>query len=175
MPGREGRGPARSPLRLRECRRPLAGPARPQRAARGLRWAWAPKTSCTLGVMLRRSWQLALLILMTNCSSPWKTCTEIGMESAVGARSEAPGMQVVRLCVDGRCQESEGPLTRVPVRDDPATYAYTLTVVEDGTERELKGRVTTKEYFVNGRGCPPPTANATLFVSETYEVTARTP
>lgn len=97
------------------------------------------------------------------------------MESAVGARSQTPDIQVVRLCVDGHCEESVGPSTRIAVRDEPATYSYTLTVAEGGTEREVTGKVTTKEYFVNGRGCAPRTANATLVVNEAYEVTARTP
>ena len=90
------------------------------------------------------------------------------------------------MCVDGSCQMPIDSSQRTPpdatpllswqMDDDPASYTYRLSATTpDGSPVVREGVVETKEYRVNGLGCDPVTANATLVLDDTGGVTIRYP
>ena len=113
------------------------------------------------------------------------SCTDVGMSSGIGI--EVPvGWIVDELCIDGACHTPMDPSRPTPpdetppppwqIGDDPASYTYRLsTTSPDGTSIVREGVVETEEYWVNGRGCDPRTANATLIVDAAGVVTVRNP
>jgi hypothetical protein len=90
----------------------------------------------------------------------------------VGAMSASAAFSIVRLCVDDTCADA---VAGRAVAGRPRTYSYVLTLTEGAGERELRGRVQSKEFFVNGRECPPATANASLVVGRSGTVAVRWP
>ena len=84
-------------------------------------------------------------------------------------------VEIVEFCLDGECAAA-GAQTAVRVDDEPAIYDYRLVVAGLGDEqRVFKGSVSTQEYFANGKGCDPRTANATLTVDEDGRITITHP
>ena len=107
----------------------------------------------------------------------------MGMSSVIGI--EVPvGWVVDELCIDGACQTPIDPSQPTPpdetspppwqIDDDPDSYTYRLsTTSPDGTSTVREGVVETEEYRVNGPGCDPVTANATLILDDTGVVTVQ--
>ena len=96
------------------------------------------------------------------------------------------GWVVDEMCIDGACQTPIDPSEQVPpdetlrlswqIDDDPASYAYRLSATSpDGSTVFREGVVETNEHRVNGPGCDPVTANATLVLDDTGVVTVRYP
>jgi hypothetical protein len=114
-----------------------------------------------------------------------RDCDAVGMSSTIGI--EVPvGWVVDELCIDGACQTPIDPSQPTPpdetppppwqIDDDPDSYTYRLsTTSPDGTSIVREGVVETEEYRVNGPGCDPVTANATLLLDDTGVVTVRNP
>lgn len=107
------------------------------------------------------------------------------MSSGIGI--EVPiGWIVDELCIDGACHTPMDPSRPTPpdepppppwqIGDDPDSYTYRLSItLPDGTSIVREGVVETEEYRVNGPGCDPVTANATLLLDDTGVVTVRNP
>jgi hypothetical protein len=97
--------------------------------------------------------------LMSGCT---QNCNLVG--SVSGVRVQVPPDAVVtEFCLDDTCVGNR--LEVLLDSDEPATHNYLVRVtLPDGDERVLEGTVSTEEYFANGRGCEPRTANATLVV-----------
>ena len=116
---------------------------------------------------------LALAVLVGGaCESP-RDCTLIGSDpSHVGLVVPDLDWRIVELCVDGEC-EADG---WVPVRDDPATYGFTVSVVDPGGRTiERSGEITTVEVRPNGEGCPPRASTAAVVVQPDGTVTTEVP
>jgi hypothetical protein len=122
--------------------------------------------------MRRDWWVLPSVLLLVGCGPGEIACTAAGMESSVGAMSASAAFSIVRLCVDDTCADA---VAGRAVAGRPRTYSYVLTLTEGAGERELRGRVQSKEFFVNGRECPPATANASLVVGRSGTVAVRWP
>lgn len=107
----------------------------------------------------------------------------MGMSSAIGI--ELPvGWVVDEVCIDDACQTPIDPSQPVPpdetppwqIDDDSASYTYRLIATSpDGASVVREGVVETEEHRVNGAGCDPVTANATLLLDDTGVVTIRHP
>lgn len=87
--------------------------------------------------------------------------------------------ELIEFCVAEECAEIVGAdgTSSVVVADDPGTYGYRIVIGSAGADslRTIEGEVVTEEFFVNGEGCEPRTANATLLVDDNgaVEVTTR--
>jgi len=124
-----------------------------------------------------------LLVAGLGACSSFQDCTAIGMDSAISV--DVPvGWVVNELCIDGACQTPIEPSQQsMPdetppwqIDDDPASYSYRLSVTApDGSSVVREGVVATEEYRVNGPGCDPVTANATLVLDDAGVVTVRHP
>jgi len=109
------------------------------------------------------------------------------MDGSSGVVFEFPADWVVdEMCIDGACQTPIDPSQQVPpggtpplswqIDDDPASYTYQLSATSpDGSTVLREGVVETKEHRVNGPGCDPVTARATLELDDTGVVTIRYP
>ena len=103
-------------------------------------------------------------------------CQKMGAVSNV--HIELPeGWSVNQFCVDAACLGADVLVPNgVTVDDKPGTHMYRFTVVApDGSETKREGNVDTEKYRVNGPGCDPLTANATLVVAADGTVTAEHP
>ena len=107
----------------------------------------------------------------------------MGMQSGVVFKFPVDWV-VDEMCVDGVCQTpidssqwvppDVPPLLSWQMDDDPASYTYLLNATQpDGSPVVREGVVETNEYRVNGPGCDPVTANATLVLDDTGGVTIR--
>ncbi len=131
--------------------------------------------------MMTRKWWLlrasALFVLLGSCGTAAdRGCTLIGFSS--GIRLDVSVLaEVSEFCVGDVCQtpSSEFPFIELP-NDEPATHEYRIVVsFGGGPEEVLEGEVETKEYFANGEGCDPQTANATIELDSSGAVSIRHP
>ena len=111
---------------------------------------------------------------LVSCSGGPRVCTLVGFASGVTVGADG-GVEVTDLCLDGICHPIDFWDGRELIDDDPRTYEYALTVVIDGETRVLTGEVETREFWVNGEGCDPKTANAHLQVAADGSVTVDWP
>jgi hypothetical protein len=107
------------------------------------------------------------------------------MSSSIGI--DVPvGWVVDELCIDGACRKPIDPSQPTPpdetppppwqIDDDPASYINRLSATSpDGTSIVREGVVDTEEHRVNGPGCDPVTANATLQLDDAGVVTVHNP
>jgi len=124
--------------------------------------------STTLASVVKRA-GLAVLaaVLAASCSSDGaRHCTLVGLglSSAVAARSTLQAPDIVRLCIADKCSDAVGAIATVAIPDTPKTYHYNLVVSDGGTERTIEGEVAAKRFHVNGKGCPPAAATASIIV-----------
>lgn len=99
-----------------------------------------------------------------------RTCLHFG-RCAVGNRPETGLSQpkVTEFCIDDSClpRAPDGFVAagEIPVADEPGEHSYRIVFAGGARQpRTIEGTVATKEYIVNGPGCGPVTANATLTV-----------
>lgn len=93
-----------------------------------------------------------------------KACTDVGAISGVGLDLPTGLWTLQEFCVDDVCTDLTEPW-HVPVGDEPAEYEFRLSAESsEGALLRREGVVATKEYFVNGKGCDPRTAHATIVV-----------
>ena len=111
---------------------------------------------------------------LVSCSGGPRVCTLVGFASGVTVGADG-GVEVTDLCLDEICHPIDFWDGRELIDDDPRTYEYALTVVIDGETRVLTGEVETREFWVNGEGCDPKTANAHLQVAADGSVTVDWP
>lgn len=119
---------------------------------------------------------LSAVALCTFSGCSGHDCHEMGALSNV--RIEVPeGWSVNQFCVDAACLGAAAVVPNgVAVDDKPGTHLYRLTVgAPDGSETKREGNVDTEKYRVNGPGCDPVTANATLVVAADGTITVEHP
>ena len=118
-----------------------------------------------------RACALATALLTVGACSA-RECSAVGAVSQVDVRLPDRKWQLVGLCLDGHgCADANAPVA-VLVAAKPADYTYRLTVRRaDGTTLDRSGAVRTVAYRVNGAGCDPLTATATLVVGPQGDVT----
>lgn len=115
-------------------------------------------------------------VLVGSCSSGGaRACHLAGTSSAIAARSTLPAPDIVRLCVADKCSDVVGATATVAIPDTPKTYHYNVVVSDGGTERTIEGEVTAERFYINGKGCPPATANASIMVGPGGAVTIAYP
>ena len=119
---------------------------------------------------------MVLTVFVGGCASS-KDCRVAFRKSVVTARTADHGPGVVELCVGDSCTRPSTPQesASVAVSDEPDSYNYRLLVSQNGKQKVLTGEVETEETHINGEGCPPRTANATLTVSPEGAVTVSVP
>ena len=111
----------------------------------------------------------ALPALAACGSTSGENCTLADYSSGVEVVFEDSSWSLRDYCIDNNCADPQGQ-----VGDDPALYSYRLHLVSPkGLEMERTGVVSTSHFRVNGRKCPPQTANAVLYVSASGDVIAK--
>lgn len=127
----------------------------------------------------------ALCAVLVGCASGGRDCTLIGFASGVAiampndGRALIEGWDLVEVCIDDACERPAGPVAGpggFAVDDEPAEHSYRLTLMTpDGEQIERSGTVRTEEHWINGEGCDPRTANASLVIDEHGDVTVEHP
>lgn len=111
--------------------------------------------------------------VLALCGCTGKNCTLVGMESSVGVSLPSSSWRLVQFCVDDHCVSDA---STIEVDDDPADYSYRLEAVDPaGSEIRRDGTVSTESFRVNGAGCDPRTANATVTLASDGTVTISHP
>jgi hypothetical protein len=121
---------------------------------------------------------LAIALLVATASCGTKGCDLIGQESGVGLQVPNSEWNIVELCVDDTCVTGRprDPGVVVAVDDEPGEHRYRFSVLApSGATVQDEGRLRTEEYRVNGPGCPPVTANATIAISDSGDVSVTHP
>ena len=121
---------------------------------------------------MQRILSTVVLLVLASCGGEIRSCTVAGAASEVTVSSDSR-VAVTDMCLDSLCHPIDFWDGRELIDDEPRTYEYELTVIIDGTERVLAGEVETKEFWVNGEGCEPKTANAHLHVEADGSVTVQ--
>ena len=150
---------------------------RARRSGRSAAVNWYPTGH---NVRSARSTAVLLVLLaasMTSCGA--ESCLPVRYDSAVRVSATDP-VSIVEFCVGDQClsthPSSVWPENGISVGDKASTYPYRIEILDpvEGA-RTIEGTVATKEYWVSGRHCGPSTANATLNISSTGEITTSYP
>ena len=118
-----------------------------------------------------------VLVLVAGCTRS-RDCTVVGYASSVGVSLPSSEWTLSEFCVDDDClgRFQMGQRHAVLVDDDPDDHTYRLVAVDpEGVVVRRAGVVRTESYWVNGEGCEPRTANATLVIGGDGRITIRHP
>jgi hypothetical protein len=113
---------------------------------------------------------------VTSIGCDARDCSVVGFSNRVLVELPA-GWTTVGFCVGGRCaDELVPPGPSVVVGGEPAEYDFTLTAIDPTGARIVRsGSVRTEAYRVNGSGCEPVTADATLSLATDGSIAVRHP